>query len=219
VGPVKATLLPDAITPLTAKQVALAFRSAFETLVGQTPSNACLALMVAHSALETGRWKSIHCFNLGNIKAGPDYEGYYCQFRCNEVIGGKVQWFDPPHPQTNFRAFTSLDVGALDHLRFLSQRKRYAAAWETMLTGMPLAFVDALKRAGYFTADEGPYSRAVASLWNEYLPLMEHLKTNETVPPPPPSEPGLHEVALAAVRVSDPVDWAADERREQVKES
>ncbi len=215
----KATLVPDRITPMTAKEVALAFRSAFEKVVGRTPSNACLALIVAHSALETGRWKSIHCYNFGNIKASPTYEGLYCQFRCNEVINGKVQWFDPPHPQTNFRAFASVDDGAVDHLEFLAHRKRYAVAWANMCDGAPLAFVDSLKRAGYFTADEAPYSRAVVSLWKEYLPLMEALKEPEPEPAPPPDEPSLHEQALAAVRMSDPVEWSREERREHMGES
>jgi hypothetical protein len=148
-----------------------AFRSAYETVVGVTPSNDCIALLVAHSALETGRWKSIHCFNLGNEKASQEYAGLYCQFRCNEVINGKVQWFDPPHPQCNFRAFQSLESGAIDHLRFLSQRERYAKAWLAAKSGDPAAFVHALKAGGYFTADEGPYLSAVKSLFEEYRRL------------------------------------------------
>jgi len=215
----KATLVPDQLTPLDAKTVALAFRGAYETVCGKTPSNACLALLVAQSALETGRWKAIHCFNFGNVKASPDYYGYYCQFRCNEVIGGKVQWFDPPHPQCNFRAFPSVEVGALDHVRFLATRQRYAKAWEVAQTGMPLAFVEALKAAGYFTADAGPYARAVSSLWKEYLGLVERLKDADTEPAAPPAEEDtLHEEALAAVAKFDPLEAARLERIEQLKE-
>jgi hypothetical protein len=121
-----ATLVPDRLTPLTAAEVLKAFKGAFATVCGVDPSKECLALLVAQSALETGRWRSIHCFNFGNVKASNDYTGKYCQFRCNEVINGKVQWFDPPHPQTSFRAFDSVDSGAIDHLRFLSTRPRYA---------------------------------------------------------------------------------------------
>lgn len=215
----KATLVPDQITPLDAKTVALAFRSAYETVCGVTPSNACLALLVAQSALETGRWRSIHCFNFGNVKASPDYYGYYCQFRCNEVINGKVEWFDPPHPQCNFRAFTSIETGALDHIRFLAQRKRYAKAWEVAKSGMPLAFVEALKDAGYFTADAGPYARAVVSLWKEYLGMVERLKGVDTEPVAPPEhEATLHELAMAAVVKFDPLEAARLERIEQLKE-
>lgn len=216
----KATLVPDQLTPLDAKAVALAFRGAYETVCGKTPSNACLALMVAQSALETGRWRSIHCNNFGNVKASQDYVGLYCQFRCNEVINGRVEWFDPPHPQTNFRAFASADAGAIDHLRFLSGRKRYAKAWEVLKDGMPLAFVEALKAAGYFTADAGPYARAVTSLWKEYCYLVEHLGNGEPTEPSPPhhDEEGLHREALAAVVKFDPLEAARLERIEQLKE-
>lgn len=213
----KATLVPDQLTPMDAKSVALAFRSAYETVCGKTPSNACLALMVAHSALETGRWKSIHRYNFGNIKAAPTYEGKYCQFRCNEVIDGKVQWFDPPHPQTNFRAFDSADAGAVDHLLFLSRRTRYAKSWEVLQTGMPLAFVDALKAAGYFTADAAPYARAVASLWNEYMKLVEHLKGDEPEPTQPGNDEEIRELARAAVRGFDPLAAVFEDRKEQLK--
>lgn len=215
----KATLVPDQLTPLDAKTVALAFRGAYETVCGRTPSNACLALIVAQSALETGRWKSIHNWNFGNEKASPDYFGLYCQFRCNEVINGRVEWFDPPHPQCNFRAFGSADAGAIDHLRFLSGRKRYAKAWEILQTGMPLAFVEALKAAGYFTADAGPYARAVVSLWKEYCSLVERLKGEEpTEPSPAFDEDELHREALAAVVRFDPLEAARLERIEQLKE-
>lgn len=213
------TLVPDQLTPLDAQTVARAFRGAYETVCGKTPSNACLALLVAQSALETGRWRSIHRFNFGNVKASQDYVGKYCQFRCSEVIGGKVQWFDPPHPQTSFRAFDSADAGAIDHLRFLSERPRYAHAWQVLQTGMPLAFVEALKAAGYFTADAGPYARAVTSLWKEYLAMLERGLSEPPAPPAPlPDEPDLHAAALAAVATFDPLAAAREERREQMKE-
>jgi hypothetical protein len=169
---VKATLIPDRLTPCEPLEVARAFRSALETVTGVTPSNAHLALLVAHSALESGRWKSMHCWNFGNVKASANYEWLYCQFRCNEVIGGKVVWFDPPHPQCNFRAFTNIDAGALDHIRFLSGLKRYQLAWNAAKSGDPSRFVSALKAAGYFTASVEPYRKAVVSLFNEHLRLL-----------------------------------------------
>lgn len=215
----KATLVPDKITPLTAKEVALAFRSAFETVCGRTPSNACLALLVAQSALETGRWKSIHRYNFGNVKAGSEYTGKYCQFKCNEVENGKVVWYSPPHPQCNFRAFDSVEAGAVDHVRFLAQRKRYARAWEVAQTGMPLAFVDELKSAGYFTADAEPYRKAVASLWNEYMKLVETLKDPEPAPQPEPDDDGLHALAMEAVARQDWANMVDEERHENLRES
>ena len=168
----KAKLVPDLLTPCTALEYVRAIRSGLETLNGRTPSDAHVAVLTAQSALESDRWKSMHRFNPGNIKASSSYEYLYCQFRCNEVIGGKVEWFDPPHPQTNFRAFMDLDTGVTDYLRFLSERARYAAAWQAASRGDPTAFVHALKVSGYFTANEGPYLKAVASLFGEYMRLL-----------------------------------------------
>ena len=213
---VKATLIPDKLTPCSALQVAKAFRGAMETLEGATPRTIRLAVLVAQSALETGRWRSVHCWNFGNVKAGPDYEWLYTQFRCNEVINGKAVWFDPPHPQCNFRAFTSIDSGALDHIRFLSSSKRYASAWEAARKGDPAEFVHALKASGYFTADEGPYLKAVVALFNEYSRLLfdepedEDTKVSDDGP--------LRAAALQAAALTDPLEWSADERREAMKE-
>lgn len=194
----RAELLPAVLTPMAPRDVLRAFRNAYQDTRRLTPSNAVLALLVAQSALETGRWRSIYCHNFGNVKAGPDYEGYYCQFRCNEVIGGKLQWFDPPHPQTNFRAFLSADAGAADHLQFLSGRKRYAESWRALLTGDPVAYVAELRRAGYFTADEAPYRRAVVSLFGEYMRALD----GEPVPDDdaPDTEPSWEDLRALVAR-------------------
>jgi hypothetical protein len=127
-----------------------AVRAALETLQGKTPSREFVAILTAQCALESGRWRSMHRNNPGNIKASATYEYFFTQYRCNEVIGGKVEWFDPPHPQTNFRAFLDLETGVIDYLRFLSGRKRYAAAWVAAERGDVVGFVRALKAGGYF---------------------------------------------------------------------
>lgn len=217
----KATLVPDQLTQCTALEAAHAIRSAWETLVGTTPSNETLACLMAQAALETGRFKLMHCWNFGNVKAGPNYEGSYCQFRCNEVLNGKVQWFDPPHPQTNFRAFGSLEVGALKWVQSL--KEHFPLAWETLPSGMPLSFVHALKLGRYFTADETAYGKGVASLWREYCAELGKLSTSssekpEPVQAPPDDEAELHAAALAAKANFDPLEAAREERREQLKE-
>jgi hypothetical protein len=192
---VKAKLVTDLLTPCDAPTYLRAIRGGLETLSGRTPSNAHVAVLTAQSALESGRWKSMHRFNPGNIKASDTYGYLFCQFRCNEVIGGKVQWFEPPHPQTNFRAFLDLETGVLDYLRFLSQRARYSSSWHAAESGDPALFVHALKNAGYFTADEAPYRRAVQSLFNEYLRLMVETD-RDTLPDPAEID---HEAAVAVV--------------------
>lgn len=176
-----ATLLPDLLTHVTLRDVLTGIRSAYETVEGVTPSKPCLAILTAQSALESGRWRSCHRFNLGNVKAGQSYEGYYTQFRCNEVLKDKLEWFDPPHPQTNFRAFLSLEGGCLDHVRIL--KRRFPGAFGAAKAGDPALFGHALKLERYYTADEAPYVRAVTSLTSEYLrSLEEPMRDTEPVP-------------------------------------
>jgi hypothetical protein len=227
---VRATLIPDLLTPCTAPRYIQAIRGGLETLQGKTPSNAHVAVLTAQSALESGRWRSMHRNNPGNIKASESYEYLYCQFRCNEVIDGKVKWFDPPHPQTNFRAFTDLETGVIDYLRFLSRRHSWAAAE----SGDPGTFVHVLKTQDhYFTAPEQPYLNSVVSLFNEYMRLLadpqrdtepprsaledqEHAAAIMSIAPDP--ERLLHTEAVRALMMTDPLEWARDERREQLKE-
>jgi hypothetical protein len=200
---VKATFIPDVVTPLDPRDVLSAFRQAFEDVTNTKPSKDAIALLMAQSALETGRWKAIHCFNLGNVKAATDYVGFYTMFRCNEVINGKTVWFNTPHAQTRFRAFVSLWDGARDHLEFLAMRPRYAAAWKELLRGDVDAYVHALKTAGYFTANEESYREAVSSLFREYQRLIDAQPAEPAPVPPEKPQPLAGPVSVAESVVSD----------------
>lgn len=156
--------LPDILTHVDPLDLAKALVSAWRKLLGSTPRRESILTLLAQSALETGWWKSCHCWNLGNAKAGDDRD--HCFFRCNEVIGGKIVWFDPPHPQCRFRAFRSLEEGAIDYLTLM--RNRFHSAWPAVEAGDPRAFVRALKASGYFTADLGPYENSVAAIFAQY---------------------------------------------------
>lgn len=185
----------DKITPLPFDRAAPAMRYALTSALGSKPSEACLALALAKCALETGRWKSCHCWNWGNIKAGEKYEGMFCTFELNEVLredgknvvtwfsprgridgkGGKVvaeAWSDPPgHPQTRMRAHENEFAGADAYLQFMIEGSsgRFKPAFERMKAGDAGGMVHLMKVAGYMTADEGPYASAVASIQREYL--------------------------------------------------
>lgn len=165
-----ATLIDDQLTPLTPQVAAVALRDVFVRLRREEPNAAQLAVLVAQTALETGNWHSLHRNNFGNEKCPPTRPGYYCQFRCNEVIKGRTEWFDPPHPQTNFCAFMSAADGAWSHLTFLLQ-PRFAKAWACVLAGDARGFVAAIKQQNYMTALLEPYVRAVVSLFAKYLPV------------------------------------------------
>lgn len=172
--------VPDQITPVAAADVIRDMFSAASLAFCKDVSPETVAVLTAHSALETGRWKSMHNWNFGNVKASASWAGLFTCFRCNEIINGKVEWFNPSdggysvppgHPQTRFRAFTSLETGLVSHLTFLTT-KRYIKALDEALRGDPNKFCSELKSAGYFTAALAPYVRAVSSLFDEYLPAV-----------------------------------------------
>lgn len=158
-------LLPDRLTPIATSDLYRALAGAWLDLVGSAPSRASLLVLLAQWAEETGRGKYCHAYNLGNIKhvSGDGHD--YVQFRCNEIIGGKEVWIDPPNPGCSFRAYATLEDGARDYLALL--RHRFAVAWPAVLAGDPAAFAHELKVSGYYTADEAIYTRALSALYAE----------------------------------------------------
>ena len=178
-------------TPLTFDESCAALRWALAPN-GVEISRESLALGLAKTALETGRWQEIWNYNFGNVKAGSTYVGMFTAYPCNEVLAGKVVWFrpegelagkngvvtgqqwtvPPAHPQTRFRAFANEYDGALEYVGFL-QGGRWKPAYEALIAGNARAYVVELKRAGYFTADLEPYYRGVASLRDEFLARLQ----------------------------------------------
>ncbi len=108
----------------------------------------------------------MHCWNIGNAKS-REGDGYnWTNFRCWEVIKDRKTWFDPPHPQTRFRAFDTLEEGAVDYLKMLHER--FFLSWPAVESGDPKEFAHLLKRQGYYTADEGEYASALNLRFNTY---------------------------------------------------
>ncbi len=189
------------LTPLLFDRAAQALSAGLREDNGLAPSRAVLALCLAKTALETGRWQKIWNYNFGNIKAGDSYVGRYTCITLNEVIKGQVKWFAPDgpvirlaggtftptaeprvavppgHPQTRMRSYANPFDGGISYCDFLRKRP---AMWAALLLGEPVAFVRALKAGRYFTADEAPYARAVASLHREFLAKLEGKSPPET---------------------------------------
>jgi hypothetical protein len=169
-------LMQDEVKTLEQGEAAVALKAAWINFFGTDPSNDSLALLWGQSALETARWKAIHCYNYGNIKkrhANPQFntedDGHdWCMYRCNELLNGKLCWFDPPHPQTHFRAYSTAEEGAEDYINFVANRPRYKKAWQEVMNGDPAAYSHELKVAGYYTASENLYTRGIVSLTNEF---------------------------------------------------
>jgi len=166
--------LEHEITTVNPAELAGALVAAWRELFGVTPTRAAIITLMAQSAHETGRWKYVHNFNIGNVKSSLDDGRDFTFFRCREKINGKDVWFDPPHPATRFRAFRTLREGVVDHLAFLKGRKRYAAAWAALEAGRPFQFAEQLKAAGYYTDPAEVYARGMVRYFDEFeqgLPL------------------------------------------------
>jgi len=187
----RATYVPAVRTPISFERATAAMRWALREQLGVSAPDLVLALALAKTALETGRWTQMWCSNWGNIKAGETYSGMFTCITLNEVLNGKVVWFAPEgqltaapsrggtligapmpvpdgHPQTRMRAYANEFDGVDGYVSFVAGG-RYAAAWKLLLAGDAAGYVHALKAAGYFTADEVTYARGVVSLRNEFL--------------------------------------------------
>lgn len=184
-----------------------AFAAEGDARFADEPTRARVLVLLAQSIEECGAgYKSCHCWNFGNVKhvEGDGHE--WCAFRCDEVIGGRVVWFDPPHPACRFVAFRARAEGVRGYLEEL--RGRFHAAWPALLTGDPIAFVHALKLQKYFTADEGAYGRAVA-----WLDVFEGRQLGLERPLAPNPQGG------ALLALADAVDAGAEGLPPEPKES
>jgi len=164
--------IPDELNAASEEEIFHALRVGTEDVCGKQLSFESLAVLLAHSALETGRWKvGLHRWNFGNVKAYPDKlekDQYFTMFRCGEILNGKQQYFDPPHPQCCFRAFKTREDGIRYHLDFLMNRKRYSKAWQEVLKGNPSAYSHELRVGGYYTANEKLYTATLVRLFGEF---------------------------------------------------
>lgn len=209
------TFVDHHVTPLTFDMAAECFRSALRNQLGKDPTRDTLALALAKSALETGRWRFCRNWNLGNIRPKASGGGMYTCFPiCNEIEGGKVVWYAPTgvvrsntdltvirepwaappaegkdggvgHPGSRFVAYANHFDGAYSYVDFVSGG-RYATAWQLLLAGDAAGYVHALKLRGYFTADEAEYRKGVVGIQREYLGRLAGQN-------PEPHEPEDHE--------------------------
>jgi flagellum-specific peptidoglycan hydrolase FlgJ len=165
--------LPNKLTPVSTQELLYGLANAWFQLVGEVPSKQSLLVLISQITLESGAaLKSCHCFNLGNIKSTTKDNIDYTYYKCNEVINGKIIWFDKPSPAARFVAFNTLEEGCLFYLNFLKTRYgKKAGVWDAVLAGDPALFVQKLKQNNYFTASLLSYSTAVLRLFNQFQSL------------------------------------------------
>lgn len=171
-------------TLCTPAQLGAALYDAWGRLIQESrPTRASVLVLLAHWALETGFGRFCWCWNIGNKKRVPGRP--YYQVRCSEIIDGVEQWFDPPHPQTSFIAYSSLQEGADDYLTGL--RGMFRAAWPAVVAGDPALFCHMLKLSRYYTASEAVYTDGVCRCFLQ----LDHVI--------PAGEPDPQDIARAAL--------------------
>jgi len=172
--------LPDELNASSEEEIFYAFKEGTKELYGKDLPFESIAILLAHSALETGRWRvGLHRWNFGNIRAYPaklKEDEYFTMFKCGEILSQVAEevFFEPPHPNSVFRAFTSREEGIKHHLKFL-MKKRYKKAWEMLLVGNAAGYSHELRAGGYYTANEKLYTRTLVKLTSEYLKKKDKL--------------------------------------------
>jgi hypothetical protein len=179
-------------TPLSFDEAAKVMDAALLAALGERPRVEVLALALAKTALETGRWKQIWNDNWGNVKSGPNYVGQFTCITLNEVLPAGVVWFAPAgqlnrkggevigqrydvppgHPQTRMRAYANAYDGAHSYVDFVAGG-RYRDAWQQLLAGNAYDYVMALHQKSYFTADPLVYVKGVKSLHQEFIQKLD----------------------------------------------
>lgn len=151
---------PAVRTPAAPRDVLEAIRRAWPD--GSRES--CLVLL-AQWGIETGDGASCWNHNLGNVKRVKG-QAWTMLGNVWEILDGKKVVFQPPHPQTHFCAFDSLDDGAAFYVEKL--RTRFAKAWPAVLSGDPATFSRTLKSLRYYTAPEQAYTAAVVARFRQF---------------------------------------------------
>lgn len=176
-------------TPATYPDIVAALGVAWGRVFGGRPKPETLYVLAAQWALETARGKSMYNHNFAGIKAGPDQlHTYYPttevvtrataeRFLRNQTVSTRCEIakddgglnvtlrFFPDNDVCRFRAYETIEDGAFDYLVLL--QRRFALSWDPVVAGDPAEFSRALKRQGYYTADEPKYTALMVSLFKE----------------------------------------------------
>jgi hypothetical protein len=159
-NPIQDGFRPATRTPAAPRDVLAAIRRAWP----EGSRESCLVLL-AQWGIETGDGASCWNHNLGNVKRVKG-QAWTMLGNVWEILGGKKVVFQPPHPQTHFCAFDSLDEGAAFFVEKL--RTRFAKAWPAVLSGDPATFSRTLKSLRYYTADEKAYTAAIVARYRQF---------------------------------------------------
>lgn len=171
-----ATLVEKVRTLATVPEMIEGFIKGWYKQFGILPKKEAIGVLFSQWSLETGQGKACWNWNLGNVKyqpnSNPDLDNdkkYVMLVNVWEIDshGNKIV-YQPPSQATWFRAFDTLADGVAFHLDFLKNH-RYKASWSAIENGEPTQFAHLLRVAGYYTAPEADYVRAMNIYFNKYM--------------------------------------------------
>ncbi len=143
-------------TPVSRGELRASIARAFEKVRGHVASEATLDILTAQASLETANGSKMNNFNFAGIKGhGPT--GATAKYKTFEVIDGKQI-----HIVDGFRAYDSLEQGAVDYVNVLGAR--FGKALGRAELGDVTGFAHELKASGYYTASEDSYRDALVGI-------------------------------------------------------
>lgn len=143
-------------TRITPDEASSALSRAYQQVTGERPNEQTVALLTAQWAHETAHGASMYNYNFGGIK-GTGPSGLSVEQKTKEGWGSTERKITD-----RFRAYDSIDDGAADYVKLLTQR--YPEAITAAKNGDATGFVHGLKQRGYFTGDERAYAQSVSSI-------------------------------------------------------
>jgi hypothetical protein len=191
---VLATYTDPIVTTYSLADLDYALTVGLQAKLGKAPTLETRATALAKVRLESGNGK--HCWNhdIGNVKASQSHIGNFTCIVLNEVIDGKVRWFEPQgelvagpgsaikgppvsvpdgHYQTRMVSLANRVVAGHFYVDFIFGSTKYAKAMQALLAGNPAAYSWELSQAGYYTAPEPVYTKAVVSLYASSLKFLQ----------------------------------------------
>ena len=142
-------------TPVSKTELRGAIKRALTRVEGKEPSDKFVDVLTAQASLETASGDRMYNYNFGGIK-GHSPAGNTAVARTKEVINGReIEIRD------GFRAYNSIDEGAVDYVKVM--KSRFSGALSPAERGDVAGFAHALKSAGYYTAAESDYAKGLAS--------------------------------------------------------
>ena len=156
-------------TELSERDARAAVVAAYQALTGENPKPETLALLMAQSAFETARWRSMYGNNFGNVTTDGSEPHYILDVPPFKTSDGRT---------LNYQRFLNYETptgGAQSWLYLLQHR--YPEAWKEAHESNPNGrlFVEALKRRNYFGGPLQAYATGVQSLQREYARLYRRL--------------------------------------------